>query len=203
MNSVEQPRRAAGRPAGGSGARDQILASARAAFASHGFTGASMRAIAAAAQVDPALLHHHFGSKAGLFAAATALPVDPSEALPRIYRLDPDTAGERLTRFFLETWDGEGPRATFRALVHSASAGGAGLESLRAFFTAALAPLAAELGEDGMVRAQLVWSHLAGLAMARVVIGVEPITSTGHDDLVAAVAPTIQRYLTGRITRDG
>ena len=68
-----------GRRAGDSGTREAILDAARAQFAEYGYDGATIRGIAAVAAVDPALVHHFYGSKERLFAAAMQLPVVPSE----------------------------------------------------------------------------------------------------------------------------
>lgn len=46
-----------------------LLQAGQTAFARHGFKGASLRGIAAAAGVDPALAAHHFGSKEALWEA--------------------------------------------------------------------------------------------------------------------------------------
>ncbi len=49
--------------------RAQILDAAEALFAERGFAGTSMRGVAVAAGTSQALLHHHFGTKAGLYEA--------------------------------------------------------------------------------------------------------------------------------------
>ena len=71
------------RRAGDSGTSEAILEAARAQFAEHGYRGATIRAIAATAGVDPALVHHFYGTKEALFAAAMRLPVVPSQVLGR------------------------------------------------------------------------------------------------------------------------
>jgi AcrR family transcriptional regulator len=197
-SSVDEDARSGRRPGAGD-TREAILLAARSLFAERGYDGASMRAIGAAAGVDPALIHHYHGTKEALFVAAMRLPINPAEVLPALYDADPATAGERLVRFFLRTWEEEATRSTFLGLLRSASDGGAGQRVLREFMQAALAPLADRLGADGAMRVQLVWSQLFGLALARLLLEVEPLATTSHDELVAAVAPTVQRYLQGAI----
>ncbi len=58
-----------GRAERGEATAAALLDAARTAFSEHGFAGASVRTIAAAAGVNPALVRYHFGSKAELFAA--------------------------------------------------------------------------------------------------------------------------------------
>ena len=50
------------------------------------------------------------------------------------------------------------------------------------------------------LRAALAGSQLIGLVMARYVIRIEPLASADADTVAAAVAPTLQRYLTGDLT---
>ena len=102
MNSQHDDRAASrrtGRRPGDSGTREAILAAAREAFAADGYERATMRGVARAAGVDPALVSHYFGSKQGLFEAAMRPPFDPAEALPRVLAGDPAGAGLRLAAF--------------------------------------------------------------------------------------------------------
>ena len=64
-----------------------------------------MRSVAAAAGVDPALVHHYFGGKDDLFVASLAIPVDPRTVFAVVAAEGPDGAGERLLRGFLSVWD--------------------------------------------------------------------------------------------------
>src|SRR5258706_15310717 len=94
-----------GRRPGNQDTREAILAAARRAFSERGFDGASIRAIATSAGVDPALVHHYFGSKDQLFVATMQLPIDPSQFLPKVFEGGIDGVGERLVRTFLQLWD--------------------------------------------------------------------------------------------------
>src|SRR6266542_4222884 len=73
-----------GRPAGSPPNREAILAAARTQFAERGYENATIRGIAAGAGVDPALVHHYYGSKDQLFAAALRLPFSPREVVPQL-----------------------------------------------------------------------------------------------------------------------
>src|SRR5689334_7748140 len=107
-----------GRRPGAGGTREKILRAARSQFARHGYDGATVRRIAAAARVDPKLVLHYFESKDGVFMAAMDFPFDPAEAIPELLRPGLEDLGVRLVRFFIDVWDSPaGGRA--HALVRS------------------------------------------------------------------------------------
>ncbi|HEX6417816.1 MAG TPA: TetR family transcriptional regulator [Acidimicrobiales bacterium] len=178
--------------------RDRILAAARSAFAERGFAATSLRSIAAAAGVDPALTIHYFGSKANLFVAAVEPPVDPV-ALFASVPTDPEGAGTRLAATFLTALDNDHVREALLGVLRTAVTDEATTEVLRAMVTErVVAPAVEALGVDHPdLRATLVGSQLIGLVVARHVLRVEPLASAPVDTLVAAIGPTLQRYLTG------
>jgi len=190
-----------GRRPGASGTRDRILAAAREAFGVAGFDGATIRAIAGAAGVDPALVHHYFGTKERLFIAATHLPVDVTALLPRVLDGPADRIGHRLAIVFLEVWDEPRARASLLGMLRSAASDEHAAAMTRALILSeALGPVVAAVGApDAAMRATLVGSQLAGLAMIRYVIGVEPLASMDPAVLVEAIGPTLSRYLAGPI----
>ncbi|NUU22146.1 MAG: TetR/AcrR family transcriptional regulator, partial [Streptomycetaceae bacterium] len=100
--------RRTGRRRGNPDTREQILDAARHAFADRGFERTTIRQIAQAAEVDPALVHHYFGSKDQLLLATIDAPFDPQEVLPGIVAGGIDGVGERLVRAFIAVWDGPG-----------------------------------------------------------------------------------------------
>lgn len=187
-----------GRRPGDSGTREAILDAARRAFADHGYDGATIRRIAAEAAVDPALVHHFYGSKEQLFAAAVELPFRPSEILPILLEGDRDGLAERILRLFLSIWDQPGA-SPFVALIRSASSNEGAAVMLREFISReVIGRLARALGvPNAEMRATLVGSQLSGFAFVRYVLRIEPLASADHDAVVAWVAPTLQRYLTG------
>ncbi|HKN53864.1 MAG TPA: TetR family transcriptional regulator, partial [Amycolatopsis sp.] len=111
----------AGRRPGQTETREKILDAARHRFAELGYDGATIRAIAADAGVNAALLHHFFGSKQQLFVAAMNLPVNPAELVPRILEGPRDELGDRLIRTFLAIWASPEGRTPFLALIRSAA----------------------------------------------------------------------------------
>ncbi len=179
-----------------------MLVAARAAFAERGFDGATIRGIATAAGVDPALVHHYFGSKDKLFLAAVQAPADPRDLLPEVLAGGPDALGVNIVRAFLRVWDGPA-RPAGLALVRSAVGNEWTARLLREFLVSqVLRRVVATLDvspAEREARGALVASQLIGLVMTRYVLRVEPLASASHDVVVGAVAPTLQRYLTGQV----
>jgi AcrR family transcriptional regulator len=190
-----------GRRPGSSGTREAILAAARTTFAERGYDAASIRAVARAAGVDPALVHHYFGTKGGLFAAAMALPDVPARIIGEVVGAGPpDELGERVVRRYLELWDAA-DRGPLLGLLRSAMTNEAAAALLREFLQReVVAALAAALGgPDAELCAALAGSQLVGLALARYVIGLEPVARAPTDELVRRVGPVVQLHLTGRV----
>jgi len=190
-----------GRRPGSSGAREAILDAARKAFAGNGYDATSLRGVARDAGVDPALVHHYFGSKAGMFAAATSVPVDLPKALESAAGGDPEELGERLVTLFLSVWDNTPDRSPLLALIRGAASHEDSARLLREFLTTEVLGRVVALLEvpHPQLRANLVGSQMVGLAMARYVVRLEPLASAERSVVVAAVGPIIQRYLTGDI----
>jgi AcrR family transcriptional regulator len=187
-----------GRRPGNQDTRVAILEAARKAFAERGYDGASIRQIATSAGVDPALVHHYFGAKDKLFLAAMRAPIDPDDFLPKIFVEGVDGVGERLVRTFLQVWDSPAG-TTAAALVRSAVRHDWSARMLREFLTAQILRRAMkELDIDpaeGPTRASLVASQMIGLVMTRYILKLEPIASMPPEQVVRALAPTVQRYI--------
>ncbi|MBB3676682.1 TetR family transcriptional regulator [Modestobacter versicolor] len=183
-----------------------MLAAARTAFAEKGFDGASIRVIATAAGVDPALVHHYFGSKDKLFLAAIEAPADPADLLPELLAGGTADLGANVVRLLLRVWDGPA-RAAGLALVRSAVSNEWAARLLREFLVSqVLRRVVGTLGlspAEAQARGSLVASQLIGVVMGRYVLQVEPLASASADELAAAVGPTVQRYLTGDVDLRG
>jgi AcrR family transcriptional regulator len=176
--------------------RDAILEAARGQFAEHGFQGATMRAIAGEAGVDVSLVAYYFGSKSDLFVESLRLPVNPAVVIDGLLAGSRDDVGERLVRTLLAVWDEPATGGPLIGILRSASSQA---DLLREFIEAQILPAfaAAIDGPDAELRAAATASQVLGLVFARYVLRVEPLASAGHDDVVALVAPTLQRYLVG------
>jgi AcrR family transcriptional regulator len=199
-------RRRTGRRPGSADTRGRILDAARHAFGERGFEGTSVRQVAGDAGVDPALVHHYFGSKQRLFVAAMQFPVDPAVALPRLLAGGPrDELGERFVRFVVGLWDRPDVRPLVTGVVRSAVTDPVAADMARALLAEGplLALAAAIDGPDAQLRATLASSHLMGVAMARYLLAVEPLASMSAEDLAQLVGPSVQRYLAGDLGTPG
>lgn len=198
---VNQPVRRPGRPAGERTTRQDVLAAARRAFTERGYGGASFRSIAVEAGVDPGMIRHWFGDKAGLFRASMEPMVDPDLVLDGVLDGGADGLGERLLRRLLTAWDRPGEPNPMIILVRSAVSHEESTVLLRRFVTDQLLGrlVGAIAAPQPDLRASLVGSQLIGLVMARFIVRVEPLASAPVEQVVAAIAPTLQRYLTGPI----
>jgi AcrR family transcriptional regulator len=195
--------RSRGRRPGGPDTRGQILAAARKSFADKGFAATTIRAVAGEAGVDPALVHHYFGSKDDLFLVALEIPVDPRALVPEVFASGLAGAGERLLRLFLKVWDDPRTRLPLVALVR-ASLGQDAPESLlqQGILRMVLEPLRTVLpADEADRRMQLVVSQMSGLVVTRYLLALDPLASMPADDVVAWVAPTLQRYLDAPVPR--
>lgn len=191
-------RRGPGRPADGGDRRTAILDAAREQFAERGYVGASVRAIARQAAVDPALVHHYFGTKEQVFVAAMALPFDPAERLPAVLAGDRDGVGERLVRLFLDAWEQPEFRTPMLGLLRSAITSDQGAAMLREFVgSALLARVAESVGQSDPLRVEAAAAQMIGAVVLRYVIGIEPLASASVDEVVALLAPAVQRHLVG------
>ena len=194
-----------GRRPGSEDTRGRIVAAARATFGARGFDGATIRAIGGAAGVDPALVHHYFGTKQRLFIAAMELPVDVAAVVPGLMAGPREEIGERFLRFVLVQWEAPPVRALFLGIIRSAATDPMAAGMLRQVLAEGpLLAIVRALGTpDAAFRASLAGSQFVGLLMARYVVGVEPLASADPETVARAVGPTIQRYLTGDLGATG
>jgi AcrR family transcriptional regulator len=194
------PARRPGRRPGPSSSRGDILAAARVLFGERGYDKASIRAIAREAKVDPALVHHYFGSKEELFAAAMEFPIDPKLILAQ-FAGPREEVGERIVRMFLRVWGDPELGPQFVGVMRSAATTEQGAALLREFVSARLLGRVSATAGVSKLNLNLAASQMVGVAMLRYVLKVEPIASAAEDDLVTLLAPMIQRYLTPDVSQ--
>ncbi|HEY7399046.1 MAG TPA: TetR family transcriptional regulator [Gaiellaceae bacterium] len=190
-----------GRRPGQSTTRAEILAAARGSFAELGYDRTSVRGVAGRAGVDPALVHRFFGGKDDLLAAVLAGAMAPAERIPDVMGSDSASVGERLAAYFFWVWEESPSRDVLVGMLRSAVANEHAAALLRDFFAGeVLSRIAAPLeGDDARLRANLVSSQLVGLALLRYILRFEPLASAQPEAIAAAIAPTLQRYLTGEL----
>lgn len=199
MAGTKTGRRRPGRPAGNSDSREKILASARELFARNGINNTSIRAVASAAGVDSALVHHYFGTKEKLFAAAVRIPIDPMDIIGPLREVPVEDLGHTIPSILLPLWDSElgtGFIAALRSML-----AGTEVNLFRSFIEDVIA---VEVGSrvdnppgSGVVRVQFVASQLVGVVMARYILELEPFASLPPEQIARTIAPNLQRYLTG------
>jgi len=201
MNSptnAPSARRRGRRPVG-EDTKAALLAAAVEVFGEQGFDGATVRAIAARAGVDAAMVNHWFGGKQGLFLAAIEAPFDPAALIEGVLAGDRDSLAERVIRTFVTAWDAH--RDQFMAVMRSVAGQRAAARLLRDFIThEVIGRITRAIGVDRPeFRTSLCATQLVGLGVMRYVLKLEPLASADVDTLVRAIAPTLQRYLTGEV----
>ena len=190
-----------GRRPGNQDTRGQIITAARHAFAAKGFAGASMRAIAAEAGVDAALIHHYFENKQQLFLATVALPLALPQIVEQVAAGDRGDLGEQLVRTVLGVWDSD-LQPSLVAAIRTTLTDPALTRSVGEFFT--LEVIGHVLRRDDLPpeeanrRAGLVASQVLGLVIGRYVLQLPILVNRRTEDLVAEIGPTVQRYVDGR-----
>lgn len=202
VNSATERR--PGRRPGAPATRAAILESAREAFVASGYRAATIRGIAQAAGVDPALVMHFFGNKEGLFAEAMRPPFEPAAVLSAALATDPAAAGTAIARTFLEAWESSAQRRTLLGLVRSAVSEESAAMMLREGLLAGVERSLNELGADRpALRASLISSQLIGVAMARYMVRARGAAEATPAELAAAIGPTLQRYINGPLFEGG
>lgn len=199
MATTDAERKRPGRPPGNSDTRQRILDNARVLFARNGISNTSIRAVAAAAGVDSALVHHYFGTKEKLFGAAVRIPIDPMDIIGPLREVPVEELGYKIPSTLLQLWDSElgtGLIATLRSII-----AGSEVNLFRSFIQDVIA---VEVGSrvdnppgSGIIRIQFVASQLVGVVMARYILDLEPFKTLPADQIVRTIAPNLQRYLTG------
>ena len=171
-----------------------ILAAARAQFAASGYQAATIRAIAAAAGIDPAMVMRYFGNKEALFAIAAEFDL----RLPDLDRTPRGAVGAALVEHFLDRWEGD---ETLMALLRTAATNAAAAARIQAIFATQMGPLIARLcGEPRAAaasRAGLIATQILGLALCRYVLKLPPVVRLKRAEIVRLVGPTVDAYLFG------
>jgi len=175
--------------------RAAILEAARTQFQQQGYDRTSIRSVAAAARIDPSMVMRYFGSKQGLFAAATHVDL----LLPDLSEVPPRRRGQALLEHFVRRWEGDLSDDVLMLLLRSAVTDEGAAQRLRTVFQEQLvgALSAVHPPEEALRRAGLIASQTLGVALGRYLLRLPGLADRPAEDLVADLAPTIQRYLTG------
>lgn len=191
----------AGRRSGESTARADILAAARELFASNGFKSTSLRAVAAEAGVDVALVSYYFGSKHGLFVEALEVPVDPAQQLTRAADGPRSELGTRIITEFTGAWEGETTGTALQGLLRSIVNDPGRSNAFGEFASHRMVPLLAEKAGVDMDTARVLISCMFGMAMVRYLIGVPTFAEMTRDEVIAMYGPRLQLIVDADGTR--
>jgi AcrR family transcriptional regulator len=168
-----------------------ILAAAKQRFAESGYERATIRAIAADANIDPSMVMRYFGNKDQLFAAAADFDLQ----LPDVSDVDPKQLGARLVAHFLDRWERD---EALVVLLRSSTTNDEAAQRMQTIFSSQLWPVIAKVNPaDAPRRAGLIATQVLGLALCRYVLRLPPVIAMSHDEVIAWLGPTIQRYLDG------
>jgi AcrR family transcriptional regulator len=192
-----------GRRPGPNATRGLIADTARKHFAALGYDRTSMRQVALAAGVDPALVAHYFGTKLDLFLAVVELPIDPVALIDHVVSRGADGAGVRLASAVLDVLDDEVRRRPMVGMIRAATAEPEAARLVRDFLTRnLLVPIAQRLEADHPeYRAGLVMSQIVGFTLARFIVGIQPLATHPRERVAADLGATLQRYLLGELSR--
>lgn len=181
------------------------MAAAAQEFATTGYEGTSLRSVAKRAGVDPALVHHHFGSKADLFMETVRIPLRPDRILATVIDGPRETFGHRLIRAILHHWDQPKLQKAGVALLRRALGTKAGSFLLREFLVREVFAKVAQVAEapDGELRASLMASHVVGVIVARYLLALPPVASADAETLAARIGPVLQHYISGPVDTSG
>jgi AcrR family transcriptional regulator len=170
--------------------RAAILAAARERFGADGYERATIRAIAADAAIDPAMVMRYYGNKEKLFAAAAEFDI----RLPDFAGIPLESLGEAMVRHFLQRWEADD---SLRVLLRTAVTNEVAVERMQEIFAAQLAPtMRLHALDQPEVRAALVATQMLGFALCRYILGLQPIVSMPNEDVATWLGPTLARYLT-------
>ena len=189
---------AVGRRPGNADTRGEIVEAAKRIFATKGYDGTSLRGVAREAGVDPALVHHYFDGKAALFVAAMALPFDPRQV--KEHAASDEYSGSRTIEGFLTMWDqAEGTGSSFTSCMSAMAASTNVADAMREFVNERVwSVLRHKEGESEALkrrRTAMVSSQLMGLAFARYLLRVPPMSTASPKQIARWVGPTLDRYV--------
>ncbi len=189
----------------GSGTREAIEDAARQQFGALGYRRTTLRGVARLAGVDPRLVLHYFGSKRQLFIESVRLPVDPDALFEHLFAGGPETVGERAAVALLAIMEEPATQGAMVGLIRAAASEPEGAQLIREILTdRILMPLAQRVGgENPELRASLMATQFVGLAMGRHIVQIRPLTTASRQQLVRAIAPVFDHYLTGAWVETG
>jgi AcrR family transcriptional regulator len=184
-----------GRPPGPGSTSDDVLRAARTLFAERGYQATTVRAIAAAAGVTPAMIHHFFGSKQQVFLASIRMPIDPVQLMATMTQGPRDEFAQRFVGTFVRLWSTEPTGSALRTMLRTAIADEELSRAIRTFAESVLLPTAATALDVPVQRTAAALSVMLGMAVARHLIGIGPLAELSDEDVVARYVPPVRAAL--------
>lgn len=173
--------------------RDRILEAAKLIFGRDGYDHATIRAIAAAADINPAMVMRYYGNKDTLFAAVTNFQPDVS-ALAKVPR---SRLGETLVRRMLDTWEnpqtGPGRRAMLLSALSNETARLKFSSQFMDAYVKMLVPEGASKNSDMAIA--LIASQVIGLLVTRYIMPNSSVASLTREQVIHEVGRTLQNYI--------
>jgi AcrR family transcriptional regulator len=168
-----------------------ILAAARQRFAESGYEVATIRGIAADANIDPSMVMRYFGNKEQLFAAAAEFDL----RFPDLSGLPRSEVGAAMVSHFLTRWEEDD---ALIVLLRSATTNAEAAQRMKGIFAAQLLPAIAKLvPDDAPRRTGLIATQVLGMALSRYVLKLPPVVAMSREELIDWLGPTLQRYAVG------
>lgn len=129
------------------------------------------------------------------------LPFEPAIAFDQLHAAGEAGVGRRLAEFVLSILESSEGRRTLTGLIRAAASEAQAADLIREFVAhRLLTPLVDRVGSDHPdLRASLIASQIVGLAMARHIVGLDPVVSAPRELLVGAPAPVFEHYLNGEL----
>ncbi|MDO5495567.1 MAG: TetR family transcriptional regulator [bacterium] len=187
------------RSSGDPAASEAILEAARQEFAEHGYTGTTVRAVAARAGVDVALVSYYFGAKDNLFREAIGYPIEPRVLVEEALAVPVEELGREIVRQVLTAWGDPGVATAMRGVVQLKVTNQDNWASLTEFYREViLGPIIEAMGgSDAEYRATMALTPLIGLVVVRYLVETPAVVEAPAEELIESVGAQVQRWLTG------
>lgn len=184
-----------GRPPGRGSTSDDVLHAARGLFAERGYQATTIRAIAAAAGVTPAMIHHFFGSKQQVFLASIRMPIDPLQLLATVAAGPRSRFPRRLVATFVQMWSDPVTGPALQSMLRTALTDDGLAAAIRTFAESVLLPAAADALGVPPRRAATALSILLGMAVGRYLLALGPLAELSADEVVERYVPAVRAAL--------
>ena len=164
--------------------QERILTAARRLFAEAGYDRTTIRAVAAAAQVDAGLVMHYYGSKEQLFALATRTE------MPSVTGETPEEIAEQLLDRLRQSLIEE-PIGSLAALRSMLTRPDAAAEVRGNAHADRVKVSKAIPGDDGDLRAAVISAVLIGVVVGRHLVKLDQLADADPEEIVELLRPAV------------